>query len=57
MEPWHFEYPAPELPWWKRNWLYRTLKRYRFARLYGASKRKALGIKIHPRRNGKSSQR
>lgn len=43
-EPWHFEYVAPKLPWWKR--LYRTWKRYRFARLYGASKRKALGIGV-----------
>lgn len=53
-EPWHFEFTPPRLPWWKRNALYRAVKRYRFARSYGASKRKALGVKIWPRRNGKS---
>lgn len=43
-EPWHFEFTPPRLPWWKRNALYRAFKRYRFARMYGASKRKALGL-------------
>ena len=43
-EPWHFEVTPPRLPWWKRNDLYRAFKRYRFSRMYGASKRKALGL-------------
>ena len=43
-EPWHFEVTPPRLPWWKRNALYRAFKLYRFARMYGASKRKALGL-------------
>lgn len=55
-EPWHFEYTAPKLPWWKRTWLYRKVKGYRIARAYGASKRKALGLKIWPRQSGKASR-
>ena len=43
-EPWHFEVTPPRLPWWKRNDLYRAFKRYRFARMYDASKRKSLGL-------------
>ena len=43
-EPWHFEVTPPRLPWWKRNALYRAFKRYRFARMYDASKRKSLGL-------------
>lgn len=54
--PWLFEMHAPKLPWWKHTWLYRLVKRYRLARAYGASKRKALGVKIWPRQSGKSSR-
>lgn len=43
--PWQFEYHPPKLPWWKRTWLYRKVKGYRIARAYGASKRKALGLR------------
>jgi len=55
-EPWLFEFTPPKLPWWKRNALYRAFKKYRFARGYGASKKKALGIRLWPRRSGKGKR-